>query len=166
MNYVIRWNKNEGAYTCGHCGERMACVAGPELFSSETDDPICRECGQQLAPELVAMVDAHRSGTERGSDSVRPEEEPEGNQVRQTRPVRRFAVYRNEYPVKGLIVRIEDRDVASDGSILSVELSKAAQSDDAIQGLEAVLFAVSGRGSERFNRELRQQLGSWPSETA
>lgn len=166
MKYAIRWNENEGAYTCGQCGEWLNRSAGPEIFSYETDDPICRECGRKWAPELEAMLDAYQHRTERGPDSEVLGEAVAGDRNRQTRRVRRFVAYRVEHPAKGLMVRIEDHEEASDGSLLYVAVSEATRNDEAVNALQAVLFAVSGLGSEGLNQALAGPLGRWPGETA
>lgn len=164
MKYAIRWNDANGVYACGQCGGCIVHSAGPELCNPDPGVPICRECGRESAPELVALLDAHRSGTERSPGG--PEDNAGTHRDQQTRRVRRFLVHRMEYPAQGLMVRIEDLEETSDGSLLSVAVPEATPPDRAIDGLKAVLFAVSGHGGQGLNRALSGPLGNEPSETS
>jgi hypothetical protein len=42
---------------CALCGERTGGAAGLALFDADSQDHVCRECGREHAPSLVALLD-------------------------------------------------------------------------------------------------------------
>jgi hypothetical protein len=45
---------------CGLCGKRVEAAGGPRLFVEDSTEPVCRDCGKQHAPNLVALLDLAR----------------------------------------------------------------------------------------------------------
>lgn len=52
----IKYNSVGTNDPCAICGDRTDPIVGPELFLEGTAALVCRECGVQHAPELVAVL--------------------------------------------------------------------------------------------------------------
>lgn len=64
---VIRMNPVASNDPCAVCGDRTDPLVGPELFLANTYHLVCRRCGQQLAPELVAVLDTAQAARADGA---------------------------------------------------------------------------------------------------
>src|SRR5262249_20178578 len=42
---------------CGMCGDSVLGGPGPQLVCEGSEEPVCRACGQEHAPDLVALAD-------------------------------------------------------------------------------------------------------------
>ena len=60
---AITYTTEHAATRCVLCNGVTYPVLGPELFLAESYDPVCRTCGAQYAPELVAMLQAWERAT-------------------------------------------------------------------------------------------------------
>jgi hypothetical protein len=53
---VIHYSHSPRTESCALCGGRTA-SRGPQLHCAETGDVVCRTCGKNYAPSLVALLD-------------------------------------------------------------------------------------------------------------
>ena len=54
---VIQLHSGGTPDACAWCGEATGGDAGLALFDAASQDYVCRQCGQQHAPSLVALLD-------------------------------------------------------------------------------------------------------------
>jgi len=52
--------EHRGRAVCALCGEQTERLPGPEPFELATWRPVCRECANEHAPELTALLDGVR----------------------------------------------------------------------------------------------------------
>ena len=55
--FTIRFLEVEKKCCCPVCGQAHQGRNGLGLFADEQDQPMCRTCGKQLAPTMVALLD-------------------------------------------------------------------------------------------------------------
>ena len=55
--YTIRLMAEVGETSCPKCGERQRRRGGLGLFTDEHEEPVCRSCGKQCAPAMIALLD-------------------------------------------------------------------------------------------------------------
>ncbi|MBI3924790.1 MAG: hypothetical protein HY319_04555 [Armatimonadetes bacterium] len=63
MQLVIQVNTVSSSYECPICGEQAYANLGPELFLASGPKPVCRECGDEHAPALAALLDLAASAS-------------------------------------------------------------------------------------------------------
>ena len=57
QRFTIQFANDATDSHCPACGTLDRAKKGPRLFPVDRDEPICRDCGQRLAPNLVALLD-------------------------------------------------------------------------------------------------------------
>ena len=58
---AIKMNNLATNDPCAICGRRTDPSTGPELFTANTWGVVCWQCGEEHAPELLAMLRAYRA---------------------------------------------------------------------------------------------------------
>jgi hypothetical protein len=53
---ILQTQDNAAEGPCGLCGAPADAPAGTQLVVAESGAPVCRDCGQRLAPSLAALV--------------------------------------------------------------------------------------------------------------
>ena len=53
---AIRVGHEMTVTTCAVCGAKTETNEGPDLFTSDTWEPVCWTCGRETAPQLVALL--------------------------------------------------------------------------------------------------------------
>lgn len=53
----IKINCLESKFRCSLCGQEEHANRGPQLFLAESWSPVCRDCGDERAPALSALLD-------------------------------------------------------------------------------------------------------------
>lgn len=59
----IKLNTLESTFRCSVCGQEEFANQGPQLFLAESWAPVCRECGDEHAPGLSALLDLAAAAT-------------------------------------------------------------------------------------------------------
>jgi hypothetical protein len=54
---VIQLHPDSMQESCGLCGKCTFLAAGPQLFTADSQDVVCRDCGKKHAPSLVSLLD-------------------------------------------------------------------------------------------------------------
>jgi hypothetical protein len=54
---TIKNNIFGGDHFCAVCGDNTATSMGPDLFLEGTMQVVCRGCGKEFAPNLVALLE-------------------------------------------------------------------------------------------------------------
>jgi hypothetical protein len=54
--FILQTRDSAAAGPCGLCGGPVDAPAGTQLVVADTGTPVCRDCGQRLAPSLAALV--------------------------------------------------------------------------------------------------------------
>jgi hypothetical protein len=57
QRFTIQFTDEAQETSCPACGTVNFAKKGPRLFPVDGDEPICRDCGKRLAPNLVALLD-------------------------------------------------------------------------------------------------------------
>src|SRR5438105_2988608 len=57
QRFTIQYANEPRESCCPACGALNVSRKGPRLFPVDSDEPICRDCGKRLAPNLVALLD-------------------------------------------------------------------------------------------------------------
>ena len=57
QRFTIQYTNEPCESCCPACGALNVSKKGPRLFPMDSDEPICRDCGKRLAPNLVALLD-------------------------------------------------------------------------------------------------------------
>ena len=57
QRFIIHFASEPCESCCPACGTLDSSKKGPRLFPVDGDEPICRDCGKRLAPNLVALLD-------------------------------------------------------------------------------------------------------------
>jgi hypothetical protein len=57
QRFAIQYANEPCESCCPACGARNLSKKGPRLFPVDGDEPICRDCGKRLAPNLIALLD-------------------------------------------------------------------------------------------------------------
>ena len=55
--FTIQYTDESCEFCCPACGTLNIARKGPRLFPVNSAEPICRDCGKRLAPNLVALLD-------------------------------------------------------------------------------------------------------------
>jgi hypothetical protein len=58
---VIKNNGQRRSGPCAICGKPADGEVGPDLFVADTASLVCWDCGEQIDPDLVAMLRTHRA---------------------------------------------------------------------------------------------------------
>ncbi|HMC65380.1 MAG TPA: hypothetical protein VKI65_10620 [Gemmataceae bacterium] len=59
---VIQHESASLSHTCGVCGDIVGDRDGPQLALADSPEPVCRDCGRDHAPSLVALLDLAQEG--------------------------------------------------------------------------------------------------------
>lgn len=54
---AIKLNSLESKFRCALCEGEEHANAGPQLFLADSWSPVCRDCGDENAPTLSALLD-------------------------------------------------------------------------------------------------------------
>ncbi len=54
---TIQLNPAAATDSCALCGGQTTSAAGPRLLLADSPDAVCRQCGHEHAPSLVALLD-------------------------------------------------------------------------------------------------------------
>ena len=54
---------------CSTCGNAALWGSGPRIVSSDTAEPMCRDCGRDHAPHLIALLDLAQTADKVGRHS-------------------------------------------------------------------------------------------------
>ena len=57
QRFTIEYSSEPCESCCPACGTLNVSKKGPRLFPHDSDEPICRDCGKRLAPNLLALLD-------------------------------------------------------------------------------------------------------------
>jgi hypothetical protein len=57
QRFTIQFATEPSESCCPACGALNSSKKGPRLFPVDSQEPICRDCGKRLAPNLVALLD-------------------------------------------------------------------------------------------------------------
>lgn len=57
MELAIQINRSAEETSCTSCGDAFIPHRGPALFDRESRRPVCRDCGQSHAPNLVRLLE-------------------------------------------------------------------------------------------------------------
>ncbi|MBI3407965.1 MAG: hypothetical protein HY040_06370 [Planctomycetes bacterium] len=67
--FTISYIDESTSECCPLCGEAILCRKGPRLVLNGVDEPVCRECGNRAAPNLVALLDLAKVAEKVGRQS-------------------------------------------------------------------------------------------------
>lgn len=54
---AIKLNSLQSKFRCALCSAEEHANVGPQLFLADSWSPVCRECGDEAAPALSALLD-------------------------------------------------------------------------------------------------------------
>jgi hypothetical protein len=57
QRFTIQYTDESCESSCPSCGTLNTSRKGPRLTPVDSNEPICRDCGKRLAPNLVALLD-------------------------------------------------------------------------------------------------------------
>lgn len=57
MQIAIKLNSLDSNCLCSICNQEEFANVGPHLFMADSWRPVCRDCGDQHAPELSSLLD-------------------------------------------------------------------------------------------------------------
>jgi ribosomal protein L32 len=57
MDLAIKINPEAEHIDCASCGDEILAHRGPALFKAGTKQIICRSCGEDHTPHLIALLD-------------------------------------------------------------------------------------------------------------